>query len=109
MAMPKKGSRSIIIDGVPYRWQVRGRVYNKDGVVCIEPVTDDGNICKLLVDTSAPFPNGCPCCEQYPAITPSTVEQYVRVALQLGWQPIRKDKPFVYVAEKVSPIRSGWQ
>lgn len=108
MAMPKKGSRNIIVDGVAYRWKARGTFYDSNGIVCIEPVTHDGNICKLLLNTSAPFPNGCPYCEQHPAVTPSTVEQYVRFALQRGWQPFHKDKPFVHVVEQVSPIRSGW-
>ena len=95
MAMPKKGSRSIVINEVSYRWRT-----NKSGLnllVSVEAVAD-GGANTLSVDTSVPLPNGCPCCSGV-LMTPAAVEAYIRQALAEGWNPTTKGKPFLFVAD----------
>ncbi|MBC8139339.1 MAG: hypothetical protein H8F28_25975 [Fibrella sp.] len=106
MAMPKKGSRSIVVDDVLYRWRTRGeREYNM--TVAVEPVTD-GGMSSLIVDTSVMAPTNSPPDDKdgkwfgaYTiSVTPAVVEAYIRQAMNKGWKPTEKGKPFILVADK---------
>jgi hypothetical protein len=104
MAMPKKGSRTIVVDGATYRWRIRGRitVAQTEGegnlMVAVEEVADTG-VSTLLVDTSVPREWFSFSGYQTP-ITPAAVQTYIRLALQQGWKPTQKGKPFVLVADE---------
>lgn len=105
MAMPKKGSRSIVVDEVPYRWRLRGeREYNM--TVAIEPITD-GAMSSLVVDTSVMAPADSPLDDKagnwfgsyIVSVTPAVVEAYIRLAMKQGWKPTEKGNAFVLVAD----------
>lgn len=103
MAMAKKGSRNITVDEVPYRWRIRDRpTYSQqlgdtNLLVAVETITD-GDLCTLLVDTSAFRPGN----DNYPrvSVTPAVVEAYIRLALSQGWKPGEKGKSFILVADE---------
>lgn len=102
MAMPKKGSRSIVVDDTPYRWRLRSENdCRKSMIIAVEPVTESGDVSVLTVDTSAPSPSpvgGSPYNEEV-SVTPAVVEAYIRLALTKGWKPGERGKPFVLVAD----------
>ena len=94
MAMPKKGSRSLTVDGVDYRWRVSRRTTDPPtpAVVVIER-TDAGG-CVAAVELPYlkfdpwlyfrdPGPMPSPMLE---TVSPADVEWYIRLALDAGWQ-----------------------
>ena len=106
MAMPKKGSRSIVVDAVAYRWGIRGRETRAHTqgetnlIIAVEPITEGkGVYCPLIVDTSTPRPvleaGDVPV-----FVTPAVVEAYIRLALKSGWKPTETGKPFMLVADE---------
>lgn len=108
MAMPKKGSRNIVVDGAACRWRIRGRPSYSQEMgwsnlsVAIEPATEDGtDVTRLVVDTSAPRPDADAVgTDEIVSVTPAVVEAYIRLALKQGWNPVAKGKPFVLVADE---------
>ena len=111
MAMPKKGSRSIVVDEVPYRWRLGGgsqavRHGESNLSVSVEPVADNGNITLLFVDTSVAWDE----CEMTglnrhkSSITPAVIEAYIRLAFKQGWKPTEKGKPFLLVADEFMAV-----
>ncbi|MBC7807346.1 MAG: hypothetical protein H7145_14500 [Akkermansiaceae bacterium] len=112
MAMPKKGSRSIAVDEMPYRFRISGD--NGRGIanlkVAVEAVAD-GNLTTLVVDTSVLTPIDIWLYINNPEekkkaletrtvyITTAVVEAYIRQALAKGWKPTEKGKPFALVAD----------
>ncbi len=90
MALVRKGSRLITVDGVTYRWRVRGRpTYAR--ALCEDPlaVAVEQAGCKgrvLLVRMSQDHPSNWFGTPAVPVL-PSTVAAIVRKALAEGWQP----------------------
>ncbi|WP_336111120.1 hypothetical protein [Streptomyces sp. PTD9-10] len=86
MALRKKGTRLITVDGVAYRWRVSGGAGCCTGCASgrfdfvVEQADQKGAV--LMAATSA-FP-----------VVPSIVEAGVRTALDHGWQPARKGLAF---------------
>ena len=108
MAMPKKGSRKIVVDNVPYHWKFSW------GWVLIEAVTNAGPVCILQVDTSLRYPDYWQTGEeQTTMILPGAVEQYIRIGLGQGWNPYRAAPPFsIVVAEEITTAisqKKRWQ
>ena len=107
MAMMKKGSRSIIVDGAAFRWRIRGRETTAQAsgdtnlMVAVEPIVEGKGIyCPLIVDTSTPRPEpGDPV-----SVTPAVVEAYIRLALTNGWTPTETGKPFLLVADEAMVV-----
>lgn len=107
MAMMKKGSRAMVVDGVAYRWGIRRSetaaqaAGDTNLTVVVEPIVEGkGVYCPLIVDTSTPRPEpGAPA-----FVTPAVVEAYIRLALKNGWKPTEKGKPFVLVADEAMVI-----
>ncbi len=95
MSMPRRGSRPITVDSTMYRWRIRRketdsqRLQESNLTVSIEPVADK-SITTLIVDTAE--------LRGLASITPGLVEGYVRLALDQGWRPLQKGKPFILVA-----------
>jgi len=90
MALAKKGTRSITVDGCQYRWQVRRRPtrsqdYASDCLrVGVESVHSGGSV--LVIE----MPHGHPsACLNYGvvAVTPSVIAAAIRKAVSAGWQP----------------------
>ncbi len=97
MALPKKKSRIITIDGIKYRWLVGPNdgynvfVAQKEGV--------DGRIIEVYFKTDisalwVEFPNVDHL--NLKVINPKDSETIIRQALQLGWDPEEKGNPVVY-------------
>lgn len=114
MAMPKKGSRNIIVENVPYRWRFGGgrqavRLGASNLSVSIEPVSDNGNITLLFVDTSVAWDE----CEltglnrHKASITPGVVATYIRLGLKQGWNPKNKGMPFILIADESIAVEKG--
>ena|ERR1700759_1757731 len=95
MALPKKKSRTISIDGIKYRWLVGPNdgfnifVAQKEGV--------DGRIIEVYFnmytnDVESPDIDNL----SLKIIKPKDSETMIRQALQLGWNPEEKGSPIVY-------------
>ncbi|MEU6393594.1 hypothetical protein [Streptomyces sp. NPDC046939] len=97
MALVKKGSRRITVDGIPYRWRIRRRpTYGQ--ALCWSPLTyavelADAPGSTLVVTTNQPHPNNW-LIESVSAVVPSAVADGVRTARTNGWSPGRPGSPF---------------
>jgi hypothetical protein len=98
MALVKKGARTIVVDGVTYRWRLRRRpTYSQ--ALCWSPCTfaveradDTGST--LAVTTNQPHPSNW--IHRTPkAVLPSDVARSIRLALERGWTPTTPGSPFV--------------
>lgn len=91
MAIPKKGSRTVTVNGVRYRWRIRSRptygeaAYTGGFSVAVERAEPPLG-CVLLL--AAPFPRqdnwlG----HASKAVTPRMIASSIEGALARGWQP----------------------
>ncbi|WP_036480242.1 hypothetical protein [Myxosarcina sp. GI1] len=105
MAIPKKGTRKIIVDGIPYRWYVRRKPTHTQGdyATCItagvERVETKGSVLSITFLWN--------CYNYYSgaefSITPKDIEHCIRDAIALGWQPEVNGSTFYYKScEKMS-------
>lgn len=97
--MPRKGTRRIVVDGVPYRWRHRARITCAQGAMpwggpltcTIERESGPGRLLVVTFGDRRPQDYCCPYCT--PAgplpegITPSRVAEAIRRALTEGWNP----------------------
>jgi hypothetical protein len=97
MALVRKGSRLIAVDGVVYRWRIRGRPTYGQGLgwrplaYAVERAEKPAGT--LLVLTDRPHPGnwvGLPS----NAVVPGDVAQAIRRARERGWEPDRAGPPF---------------
>ncbi|PWI20246.1 hypothetical protein DI272_01270 [Streptomyces sp. Act143] len=96
MALVKKGSRHITVDGTTYRWRLRGRPTYCQGLVwspltyAVEHAETPGTT--LVVITGRPHPDnwlGAP----VDPVLPSGVADSIRAALAGGWTPEKPGPP----------------
>ena len=97
MAIPKKGSRSLTVDGATYRWRVRSRPTHLQAVAQT-PMTfavelAEGGQSTLVVYMATPRPDNR-VAPLKTSVTPATVERAIRQALEDGWQPARPGSAF---------------
>jgi len=87
MALPKKGTRQIIVDNASYRWGV----YSKEPflTVRVELVDEPGQqlIAKLSSHVGSSPSHSDARGQESRAITPELVKRIIQVALDRGWQP----------------------
>ena len=98
MALSKRNSKPITIDGVEFRWAVAARSQHETEMVTVV-VQPPNNGCRLAVTVpcrddwlkiqSPPAPS-----HNVQAITPSFVRQIIGDARSLGWQPFSSDSQF---------------
>lgn len=100
MAIPKKGSRLIVVDGVQYRWRVRGRPTYQQAIgsrwyLAVEQVeAKSGQV--LVIRLPQDHPSGWMTKrENVVPVLPSDVEKYIRMGLQAGWHPDQPGKQFL--------------
>ncbi len=102
MAIPKKGSRLIVVDGVQYRWRVRGRptygqeIFGAAWYLAIESVESKGQV--MVVDLPQVHPDSLMITaakDKIVPVLPSDVEKYIRMGLQAGWRPDQPGKQFL--------------
>ncbi|MEU9715080.1 hypothetical protein [Streptomyces sp. NPDC047976] len=97
MALVKKGSRLITVDGTAYRWRLRGRPTYDQGLVrspltyAVEYAETPGTT--LVVITDQPHPGNWLGARTSPVL-PAQVARDVRTALARGWTPHAAGRPF---------------
>src|SRR4051794_29729423 len=89
MAIPRKGSRLIEVDGTVYRWTVRHKATYSQGLgapltFAVEAADAPGQV--LSVVTESPRPDNWMVAPGKP-VTPQMVKRGVRLALAAGWEP----------------------
>ncbi len=102
MAMLKRGSRLIAVDGVIYRWRVRDRpLYSQANttwarcILAVERADNPG--AKLIVELQQAHPDTWMLAPVV-AVAPSDVADQIRVAIAAGWGPTISGSPFVLQA-----------
>jgi hypothetical protein len=90
MALRRKGSRRIVVDGVTYRWYLRTRPTYSQGL-CWSPLTyavelSGGAGKTLLVTTNQAHPGNW-LHRPAPPVLPADVARTIREALEQGWTP----------------------
>ncbi|WP_067486042.1 hypothetical protein [Actinomadura hibisca] len=89
MAMAKKGTRLITVDGIGYRWKVRRRpthsqsCYGEPLSFVVEAAEEPG----ALLVVSLPYAHPGSAWQPAAVVLPSTVAQAVRTARREGWRP----------------------
>ncbi|MEU7584850.1 hypothetical protein AB0A95_00965 [Micromonospora sp. NPDC049230] len=106
MALTRKGSRLITVDGIVYRWRVRGKP-TYDQALCERPLTfaieqADRKGSVLLVSMPQNHPSNWFGGPPVPVL-PSTVAAVVRRALAEGWRPGEPAAAFHVTVPDVSP------
>ncbi|GLX23228.1 hypothetical protein [Streptomyces lavendulae] len=97
MALVKKGSRLITVDGTTYRWRLRGRPTYAQGLVqaplayAVEHAGTPGTT--LVVTTNRPHPGNWLGAPASPVL-PAQVARDIRTALAGGWTPQAGGRPF---------------
>ncbi|MFD0032369.1 hypothetical protein ACWGDS_43860 [Streptomyces sp. NPDC055059] len=97
MALVKKGSRHITVDGIPYRWRIRRRPTYSQALVwspltyAVELADSPGST--LVVTTNQPHPSNWRI-ESASAVVPSAVADDIRTAQTNGWVPEKPGSPF---------------
>ena len=92
MAIPKKGSRLISVDGITYRWRIRPKPTYSQGVAqtaltyAVELEQDPGSV--LVVTTDSPRPDNWIVSSER-VVRPAEVADTIRAALRQGWRPDR--------------------
>lgn len=104
MALPKRGARRIVVDGVPYRWRV-----SKDLVpdqtplrTAIELVNQPGTSLVVMAN-DRPHPQDVRTFQDTRNVVPITaldVSRWIAAALRLGWMPASKGSPFLLRARE---------
>jgi hypothetical protein len=98
MALARKGSRRIVVDGTVYRWRVRHKPSYCQGLAwtplsyAVEQADSTGAV--LVVRTSQPHPSNWINAPAAP-VRPADVASSIRTALANGWSPTCPGKPFV--------------
>lgn len=109
MAMPRKGSRKVTVDGKDYRYMVRteGSVEweNHWG----ESLTKPSHIrTTVQEDTEAP---GAVLQWQWPygaGVGPADIQSAVRIALERGWNPAARGAAFILGdIDEPKPLKEG--
>ncbi|MGI5401535.1 hypothetical protein ACQEVG_19250 [Streptomyces sp. CA-135486] len=100
MALNKKGSRRITVDGIAYRWRIRRKpTYTQQ--LCWTPLTYAvelaDTLCPattLVVTTGQPHPGNWLGVEAEP-LRPAHVAASIREARTQGWKPAEAGSPFL--------------
>jgi hypothetical protein len=97
MAMPKKGSRPIEVEGVKYRWLVRSNPTYSQGSawsnLTFAVELESSGQQTLLVTAKAARPDNWLSAKSI-IITPAIVESAIREALLQGWHPTEKGSAY---------------
>ncbi|MFJ9752890.1 hypothetical protein [Streptomyces chartreusis] len=97
MALVKKGSRLITVDGISYRWRIRRKPTYSQALAwspltyAVELADSPGST--LVVTTNHPHPNSW-MLESPGAVVPSAVAESIRSARTRGWAPKSPGSPF---------------
>lgn len=102
MAIPRKGSRTIEVDGVSYRWKVTGNDMVID--VLIEEDNREGQKLRAMFDYHNETSEG-KMKKQERLVTPGVIKALIVFGLNNGWAPDMKGRTDYGIdGEKVVPI-----
>jgi hypothetical protein len=108
MALPRKGSRKIIVDGLPYRWYIRPRPTNTSqdyGDVNITIAIEREDVSqrtRLIVDVPLVRPDGFSTKGKSRGyVTPADVAKIIQSALADGWLADQQGSPWTYTMKNV--------
>lgn len=93
MAMPKKGSRSLVVGDMTFRYRIRG-TSGKEVSLAVEASEDPGAVLSVKVAFRDPWlhlQEGGPSDQP---LRPDAVRKVVEKALELGWDPARPGPAF---------------
>ena len=90
MALNRKNSRQIQVNGRAYRWTV----FENSGWLDVTVQLAEGTGQKLVVQTGD-FSGATPEIDPGVAITPANVRDYILKAITLGWMPTASGPPFL--------------
>jgi hypothetical protein len=99
VAIPKKGSRKIVVDNVEYRWYIRRNTKAEDTLVVAVQRFTELPTSILLVKSQMHRPDSNYFWFRYepkPSLTPNHVATHIRAALAAGWNPLQSGAPFIY-------------
>jgi hypothetical protein len=105
MALAKKGSRAITVDGQKFRWSVRPKPTYSQGLAwsplsfAVEAVGGAG--CALHVTLARPRPDNWLKKPSAP-VTPREVAAIIRRAMKSGWKPAEPGSPFEITEDDTS-------
>ena len=102
MAIPKKGSRKIVVDEVEYRWMVRSKptysqgAFGDDMTAAVQLSKSPGAVLSITFPWMR--------CDNWIGnpevpVTPKDIEACIRAALSEGWQSDVKGSAFNYIHE----------
>lgn len=100
MALNKKGSRRITVDGAAYRWRIRRKPSYMQGLCwtplayAVELADDDRPGRTLVVTTGQPHSSNWLGVEAEP-VRPDHVAASIKEALAQGWEPAGSGSPFL--------------
>jgi hypothetical protein len=102
MSLPKKKSRSIIVDAQKYRWISSGNDYGID--LYVELFDNPGQKIHVIFDyknkTSEQTGTG-KVLRQGSVISPQVVEQVIKLAFSKGWKPSQRAKELLLHANDI--------
>lgn len=97
MAIPKKGSRKITVDGTDYRWTIRRKptcpkTLCEENVLAAVELYDKPRSVLSIKFPWVRYDNRFGIAEQ--PVTPKHIEQCIKRALAEGWQPEKTGNAF---------------
>ncbi len=108
MAIPKKGSRLITVDGIQYRWYVRHKpsywqeFFEVKYGFAVEQVTS-AKTSTLVVHTPYSRPD-CLYDRNAAVIRPSDVAEAIQSAIKAGWDPLKSKGTVEYKFNVGTPL-----
>ena len=104
MSLPKKGTRSLVVDGEHYRWLIRrkptyGQASGDLGMSVAVELDEPGATLLVQLDDRRPdaWVDAVPV-----SIQPSDVARYVRAGISRGWAPALAGQTFTLRSSEVA-------
>lgn len=113
MSLPRKGTRTLEVDGVRYRWLVRrkptyGQAVGDSGLSVAVELEHPGATMVVKLDANRPdaWVNSSEV-----SVTPADVVEFIRVGLGYGWDPSADGPTFIlrFTESAVSDCRREQQ
>ncbi|WP_353777682.1 hypothetical protein [Winogradskyella sp. 3972H.M.0a.05] len=98
MSIPKKGTRKISVNELKFRWLIRKKATYTQSVYGIGKLhvaveLEENPKTSLLIHTDRNHPNDIET-EIVNPIKPSDISNWIKQALELGWNPSKFGSPF---------------
>lgn len=106
MAIPKKGSRRIVVDGQPFRWLIRRKPTHTQWEggffeAAVQLAAVPASV--LVIELGRTRPDVKWGEKPDISVTPQMIAECIRQAIENGWQPSLPGKQFVLDASKIAP------